>query len=97
MAIKGFSDEVSDAEPACFVALYRGRDISSARLVAVTTDKDAIIAVVEGIGRSYVLDSLTSDPVLKEMHSGRQRTLRAVRKELETTGCGRSKPRADGG
>lgn len=65
MAIKGFSDEVSDAEPACFVALYRGRDISSARLVAVTTDKDAILAVADGIGRSYVLDSLTSDPVLK--------------------------------
>lgn len=59
-----------------FLALYRGRDLPSAELVAVSTDP-ALVAQVAGVLLDHSPDH-DRDPALKALTRGRRRALRVV-------------------
>jgi len=65
---------------ATFLALYRGETISSAKLVAVTSDP-IIVAEFAGCLLQDPAESDTADPVLLSIEQGRQQALRHIVQE----------------
>jgi hypothetical protein len=64
-----------------FLALYRGRTIAEAKLVAVTADPTLVTAVA-----THLLDAhepQDADPVLTTLERGRQGALRLIRREAD--------------
>ena len=67
-----------------FLALYRGDQLQTAELVAVTADPEITSQVAEqllGKDRSR-LTELSGDPVLEGLHSGRARALELMSEGL---------------
>ena len=62
-----------------FVAVYRGETISSARLVAVSTNTRLVADVVDRV--LVEPDPTQGDPVANAIVRGRRSALRAIRKE----------------
>jgi hypothetical protein len=65
--------------PTTFVALYRGRTVSSAHLVAVSNDPH-LIADVSARLLTHQQDE-EADPVVARLERGRRAALRLMRKE----------------
>jgi hypothetical protein len=61
-----------------FVALYRGRTVGSAQLVAVSADTELVGAVASRLLHAPCAPSQTTDPVLAELEQGRRKALAAV-------------------
>lgn len=66
-----------------FVALYRGDTVESARLVAVTADREVVQAVAE---RLLEIEARPTDPVEEAAAKGKRRALQIVRDEASATG-----------
>jgi hypothetical protein len=64
---------------ASFIALYRGETISSARLVAATTDAEIVHDFADRMLSTS--DVTEQDDVLREVELGRRRALHLVRGE----------------
>lgn len=65
-------------EGTSFVALYRGRTIASARLVAVSADRQ----LAADVAANMCLQSITgADPVVSELEHGRRAALRLIEEE----------------
>ena len=64
-----------------FVALYRGKTISDARLVATCVDPAIIKLVTQNILGAVERDAADGDPVIREIASGRRKALRLIQKE----------------
>jgi hypothetical protein len=63
---------------ATFVALYRGQTVSSARLVALSTDPTLVADVAARVLAEE--EQATDDPVLAALSHGRRAALRVVAK-----------------
>ena len=65
-----------------FLALYRGDSVSSAKLLALTADRELVCDFA-----ARLLDNRDGeqnpDPVLEELEQGRRRALRLVKSEAE--------------
>jgi hypothetical protein len=64
-----------------FIAIYRGRTASDARLVAITSDP-AIVALVVGQMLADQNDGTGDDPVVGAIDRARRHGLRVIRREL---------------
>jgi hypothetical protein len=64
-----------------FIAIYRGRTASDARLVAITSDP-AIVALVVGQMLADQGDRTGDDPVVGAIDRARRQGLRLIRREL---------------
>ena len=64
-----------------FIAIYRGRTASDARLVAITSDP-AIVALVVGQMLADQGDQPGDDPVVGAIDRARRQGLRLIRREL---------------
>jgi hypothetical protein len=64
-----------------FVALYRGRSVAEAELVAVGTDAELVGHVAGELLRTRT--DPPEDPAVAALHTGRRRALRIVRAEAE--------------
>jgi hypothetical protein len=64
-----------------FIAIYRGRTASDARLVAITSDP-AIVATVVGQMLADQNDGTADDPVVGAIDRARRQGLRVIRREL---------------
>jgi hypothetical protein len=60
-----------------FVALYTGRKLSEAKLVALTGDSDAISAVAQAV-LSESKSLSTDDPALRQLERGRIKALEQI-------------------
>lgn len=64
-----------------FIAIYRGRTVSDARLVAVSSDP-AIVALTVGQILADQNDRSSDDPVVGAIDRARRRGLRLIQREL---------------
>ena len=64
-----------------FIAIYRGRTASDARLVAITSDP-AIVATVVGQMLADQSDLSGDDPVVDAIDRARRQGLRLIRREI---------------
>lgn len=62
-----------------FIALYRGRTPSDARLIAVSAEPELVAIVVGNLLRSA---PRAAEPILTPMERGRHRTLLSIAREL---------------
>ena len=62
-----------------FVALYRGKTIAEAKLVAVTADPTLVSAVATSLLDTP--DTQNTDPVIATLDRGRRGALRLIQKE----------------
>lgn len=62
-----------------FLALYRGRSIGSAQLVAVTANPDIVTRFADELLRQT--HDWPTDPVIAELRNGGRRALEVVRDE----------------
>jgi hypothetical protein len=69
-----------------FVALYRGRDLPSAELVAVSTDPGLVADVASAL-LSRTPRGRPADPALGALNTGRRRALRVVAREGARSGA----------
>lgn len=61
-----------------FIALYRGRTLNDARLIALSSDP----ALISDFTTRLVSEPLREDdPALRELNKGRRRALKIVQKE----------------
>lgn len=65
-----------------FLALYRGRSVASAELVAVSADPDLVGRYADELLDAPASDDGDHDSVLREVHDGRRRALQLVREEV---------------
>ena len=63
-----------------FIALYHGRTVSTASIVAVSADPDLIAYVSSKL---LAEQEQPEDPVLTKLHRGRRGALRAIKREAE--------------
>jgi len=64
-----------------FIALYRGRTVAEARLVAVSADPDLVSDVAARLLQRAASDS--GDPVIDRVESGRREALHLLLCELD--------------
>lgn len=62
-----------------FIALYRGRTVASAHLVAVSSDPQLVAEAAARILGQPIADD--GDPVIARIERGRRSALRAIRRE----------------
>ncbi len=67
-----------------FLALYRGRTIGEAQLVAVSTDPLVVTAFASRLLQAQADDNLPVDPVLLSLKQGQRQALRLVEAEVNT-------------
>ena len=61
-----------------FVALYSGSDLSGAKLIAITGNREAVRAVAEQA--LYEMKDPQGDPASRAMEEGRRKALKSVLK-----------------
>ena len=67
-----------------FLALYRGRTVGEAQLVAVTTDPGVVAAFATCLlSATPEEDDVADDPVLASIEHGRRQALRLIANEEE--------------
>lgn len=66
-----------------FLALYRGKSLQSAQLVAVSTQSDLVAEVAGELLLEQAARSETEDPALGSVQTGRERALRLIRDEAD--------------
>ncbi len=66
-----------------FLALYRGRSIGSAELIAVSADPDIIARFADALLEKDWRQTGSCDPVAAEVKDGQRRALKLVRDEAE--------------
>ena len=64
-----------------FIALYRGRSVAEAELVAVATDVELVGHVAGELLRAR--PAPPEDPAVAALHTGRRRALKIVKTEAE--------------
>lgn len=64
-----------------YVALYRGEDLNSAKLIAVTADPQLVGEVAAGILKTR--PEKPNDAAVSAVEGGQRRALRIVRKEAK--------------
>jgi len=63
-----------------FIAIYRGAEIDTAKMVAVSADPDLVVQVVSQLLESpQSTGEAVSDPVLASLDQGRRQALRLIR------------------
>jgi hypothetical protein len=63
------------------IAVYRGRTLKDAHIIAVSTDPEIVGYVAERLLDQAIDPAPESDPVIKSLTSGRRRALRLIRRE----------------
>lgn len=64
-----------------FVALYRGRSVPTAQLIAVSTNRELVGLVAEALLVEQGRDSAGEDPAMSAVADGTRRALELVRDE----------------
>jgi hypothetical protein len=63
-----------------FLALYRGKTVSDARMVAVSADQDLVTFVATRLLEAPTADE--DDPVVAQVEHGRRAALRLITREV---------------
>ncbi len=66
-----------------FIAIYRGADVTTAKLVAVSTDPNLVGYVCSHLLQAKATGATPHDPVLAALNDGRRTALQLIQNEGE--------------